>query len=179
MAKKLIIGLGNPGGKYKKTRHNAGFMVADALGGEFRKSKTSPALISEKKEFVVVKPTTYMNRSGVAVKKIADSRASEVDNLLIVYDDFNLPLGKLRIRPGGSAGGHNGLQSVIDSLGTNKVPRLRLGIGGPAVKDQVEYVLGKFSKPEMGKVSDMIIDAKRVIYYYIDHGMEAAMNKYN
>ncbi|MEA3506318.1 MAG: aminoacyl-tRNA hydrolase [Elusimicrobiota bacterium] len=179
MAKKIIIGLGNPGLKYERTRHNAGFMAADALGKKFKKDRNSPALISVEDEFIIAKPATYMNRSGFAVKKIADNFKCASEDLLIVHDDFNLPLGKLRIKPAGSAGGHNGLQSVIERLGTNKIPRLRLGIGGPAVKDRVKYVLEKFSKAELDLMTDMIIDAKRVIYYYIKHGMEEAMNKYN
>jgi PTH1 family peptidyl-tRNA hydrolase len=177
--KKIIVGLGNPGREYENTRHNTGFMLADLLCPKFRKSRTCPLLISKAGDFIAVKPATYMNRSGIALKCVLDKLGADKSDLLVACDDFNLPLGKLRLRPSGSSGGHNGLQSVIDSLGTNEFPRLRLGIGGADVIDKTGYVLEKFSKKELESVRDMLSDAKEVVYYYLENGMEAAMNKFN
>jgi PTH1 family peptidyl-tRNA hydrolase len=179
LGKKIIIGLGNPGLKYRKTRHNAGFLLADALAGSFKKDKNCAALVSEDENYIVAKPETYMNKSGLAVKKIVKKYNADIKDILIAYDDFNLSRGKLRIRPGGSAGGHNGLQSVIDTLDTKRIPRLRLGIGGIALRNKIEYVLERFGNREFKEIKDMIIEAKRLIYYYVKYGIADTMNKYN
>ncbi len=179
MTNKIIIGLGNPGLKYSGTRHNTGLVLADSLADNFKKYRNCKAFIAEKEDYTVAKPLTYMNKSGLTVKKIVKKYNCDIKDILIVYDDLNLPRCKLRIRPGGRSGGHNGLQSVIDALGTKKVPRLRMGIGGPAVRNTVEFVLERFSNPEIREVEEMIIEAKRLIYYYIRHGMAGTMNKYN
>ncbi len=179
MTNKIIIGLGNPGLKYRGSRHNTGLVLADSLADNFKKYRNCKAFIAEKEDYTVAKPLTYMNKSGPAVKKIVERYNCDIKDILIVYDDFNLPLGKLRIRPGGRSGGHNGLQSVIDALGTKRVPRLRMGIGGPAVRNTVEFVLERFSNSEIREVEEMIIETRRLIYYYIKYGMVETLNKYN
>ncbi len=154
-------------------------MFADRLAAKFKKSKKCQCLYAEDTEFIVVKPQTYMNMSGLAVRCILDSVGADTEKLLIVCDDFNLPLGRLRMRPWGSAGGHNGLKSIIDSLGTEKFARLRLGIDGVDMPDKTEYVLENFNKREFKIIEDMLIDARSIIKCYISNGIDDTMNKFN
>lgn len=156
----LIIGLGNPGKQYEKTRHNAGFMVIDKLMSELRITnyeKNNPRVI-------LAKPQTYMNESGQAVAKIARFYKIPLERIWIVYDDIDLPLGTLRIRKSGSSGGHNGAQSIIEALGSNKFPRFRLGIGPvPSGVDPADFVLSPFTKEEQKTTDEMIQRAASAI----------------
>ncbi|MGM0441054.1 MAG: aminoacyl-tRNA hydrolase [Elusimicrobiota bacterium] len=179
MSDKLIIGLGNPGKKYKKTRHNIGFMVADRMGKQFKKYPGCNTLLTVEDSYRVAKPQTFMNKSGKAVKCLLENLPVDKKNILVVVDDFNLPFKKIRYRPGGSAGGHNGLQSVIDYLDTRKFPRLRIGIGGEGVEDKIGYVLSRFNKRELKELQDSLIYIKQSVLYYIKNGIQETMNKYN
>jgi len=176
-----LVGLGNPGAGYLLTRHNLGFMLADTVtGGKgFRAAPSSTYIYSEHPDFTAVKPMTYMNRSGRAVRKLMEDKQAEIEDLLIACDDFNLPLGKIRLRLSGSAGGHNGISSVIEHLGSREFARLRMGVGGADEPDKTAYVLGKFKKAELEKVGDMLIDCRNLLECYINNGPREAMNRYN
>jgi len=178
----FFIGLGNPGSGYKKTRHNLGYMLADILAGSktFKKSIRCPLAFCELQEdLTVVKPLTFMNRSGEAAKCLLRETGYEAGDILVAVDDFNLPPGKIRIRPSGSSGSHNGLESVIRCLGTEKFPRLRMGIGGSHIMNKKNYVLEKFSGSEKKTVDNMLIDCRNLVHYYLKNGIGAAMNRYN
>lgn len=156
-------------------------MLLDMMLGEetFSKNKRPLLLSAESPDFTALKPMNFMNRSGEAVKYMLDKKDAGAASILVACDDFNLPLGKIRLRKNGSAGGHNGLKSVIQHIGTDEFPRLRLGIGGEEVPDKVSYVLDRFGKKELEIVSDMLIDAKNLIECYIKYGIDEAMNRYN
>jgi len=162
---KVIVGLGNPGKQYEATRHNAGWMVLDELADRagmsgHAKSKDAAAIMRGRYngvDLILVKPMTYMNESGVAVRKILARERVPLEDMLIVYDDFDLPLGKLRMREAGSAGTHNGMRSIVGELGTQKFARLRVGIGQPS-RGAIGHVLTKFTAGER-KVLDEVIDA--------------------
>lgn len=184
---KIIVGLGNPGPRYRNTRHNVGFRaverVAERLGAEFSRERDH-ALIAETRQgsgkIMLLKPLTFMNMSGVAVAAAARNRVREPGDLMVLADDVNLPLGRLRFRIRGSAGGHNGLKSIIEHLGTDGFPRLRMGVGketqGSAL---VEHVLGTFLPEEWPEVDRMIDRAVEGVLCYLASGIEAAMNEYN
>jgi PTH1 family peptidyl-tRNA hydrolase len=185
----MIVGLGNMGREYEQTRHNVGFMVLDEISLISRK-RFSPGrgeyYVSEighaGDEVVLVKPTTFMNNSGVAVKDAVDKFAVNLQDLLIVYDDFNLPLARLRLRKGGSDGGHNGVYSIIYNLNDDGFPRLRCGIGTGEVvpgRDMVDFVLSDFSADEIPEVRKMVKNAANAAFVFISEGMEAAMNRFN
>ena len=183
---KLIVGLGNPGPKYAGTRHNVGFDVIDYLAagpgvGAFREK--FEALVAEMKEgdetVLLVKPLTFMNLSGRAVRAILDFYKVPVENVLVVCDDFNLPLGKLRVRTKGSHGGQNGLRNIQEQLGTDGYTRLRMGVGQPAVGDAVDHVLSKFKPGERTAVEDAIAGAAQAGLVWVRQGAEACMNKFN
>ena len=182
----LIVGLGNPGNEYAHTRHNIGFDVVNAFvtkhEGVFRTDRL--AYTSEVKwkgkKFVCICPTTYMNLSGKAVKYWMDKEKIPVENILVIVDEVALPLSKLRLRPAGSDGGHNGLKSIHESLGTTQYPRLRFGIGNNYPKGmQSEYVLGKWHKEEEPIVKLKIDKAVEVIETFAVAGITAAMNQVN
>jgi len=182
---KLIVGLGNPGPKYAGTRHNVGFDVIDYLAAApgctpFREK--FEAFVAETKEgdetVLLVKPLTFMNLSGRAVRAIADFYKVPVESLLVVCDDLNLPLGKLRIRAKGSHGGQNGLRNIQEQLGTDAYARLRLGVGEPAF-GAVDHVLSKFKPGERAAVEDAIATAAQAALTWVRQGAEAAMNKFN
>lgn len=171
---KLIVGLGNPGKEYATTRHNAGFMVLDKLSHELNSSEIwkekHHALLQEityhNQKILLAKPQTYMNNSGTAVAEISSYYNLEPNDLLIVYDDFDIPLGEIRIRQSGSSGGHNGMNSIIEALHTEDIPRMRLGIGNQQDENFVnktiprqDYVLTPFSSEEKPLVEKMIGDA--------------------
>jgi PTH1 family peptidyl-tRNA hydrolase len=191
---KIVVGLGNPGTQYAGTRHNLGFLVVDELSRGFSGTPfvagSIPARIdrgtlrtSEGAESVLlVKPTTFMNRSGHAVEALAKSGAGEFSpaDVLVVLDDVYLPFGRLRLRGAGSAGGHNGLQSVLESLGTTAVPRLRCGVGpAPESADLKEYVLEGFSIEEKKTLPEFVDRAASCARVCLEEGLEAAMNRYN
>ncbi len=179
----VCIGLGNPGRRYAKSRHNLGFMVLDALAGDlevrWKAEKglyfTAEGMIGDA-PFRMVKPTTYMNRAGVAVREMMGRYAVPPERILVVVDDVNLPLGRLRLRMKGSAGGHNGLASIIAQVGSEGFPRLRLGIGLPEAGDLIEYVLDAFVEAEWPTVSETIDRAVEGIRCFVSEGPDAAMN---
>lgn len=183
----LIIGLGNPGSKYAGTRHNIGFEVIDRLAdamsvrlspgkGSFHEGKGNHAGHS----IYLIKPSTYMNKSGDAVQQAVNWYKEDVGNCLICYDDLDLEIGTIRLRPGGSAGGHNGIKDIIQKLGTNAFPRLRIGIGNEFPRgQQVRYVLSPFSDEER-KVMDTVLDkAVDAAFCFFREGIDQAMNEFN
>lgn len=182
----LIVGLGNIGFEYDATRHNIGFDVADSFvvkqGGEFRLDRH--AFVAEckwkGKSFVVIKPTTYMNLSGKAVKYWLDKEKIPIDNMLVVMDDLALPIETLRLRASGSDAGHNGLKNIDLMLQTNKYPRLRFGIGNNFTKGkQVDFVLGKWTPSELPIVKEKVLKAIEVIESFAAQGVLRTMSAYN
>lgn len=183
---KVIVGLGNPGAKYAGTRHNVGFEVVDYLAAApgctpFREK--FEAFIAEMKEVdetvLLVKPLTFMNLSGRSVRAVLDFYKLPLEQVLVVCDDFNLPLGKLRIRIKGSHGGQNGLRNIQEQLGTDEYTRLRIGVGQPDGGDAVDHVLSKFKPGERKAVEDAIAQAAQAALTWIRQGAEAAMNRFN
>ena len=186
--KKLIVGLGNPGTQYTWTRHNLGFLVLEALGRQQKvkghvsasNQGTVSKVVLKEFECSLLMPMTFMNHSGLSVKKLADRQGIALENVLIVCDDLTLPFGKLRLRPSGSAGGHNGLKSIIQELGSNQFARLRLGIDAPqSPADTVDYVLTNFTPEQKKTLPDFINHALDCVTCWVTEGAQAAMNKYN
>lgn len=179
---RMIVGLGNPGREYLDTRHNAGFMVVDQyardLGLGFNEEKRWQAKITRDDDRYLLKPQTFMNESGAAVGKVAAFYKLEPAQILVLYDDKDLPLGRLRIRGGGSAGGHNGMRSVINHLGTQNFPRLRIGIGtGPS--GTIKHVLGKFRDEERSELEKSVKKAVLALTVIIEQGLPVAMTRFN
>ncbi len=184
----LVVGLGNPGDKYENTRHNAGFMAIDQLAdrGDFPVQRlkfhalTHQATISGQ-GVLVMKPTTYMNLSGDAVAEAAAFYKVSEEHILVLCDDVSLPLGKLRIRTSGSAGGHNGLKSIIQRLGTDKFPRVKIGVGGKPHPDydMADWVLGKFVGPDKTAIDEATLRAAQAVECYLKDGPQKAMNQFN
>lgn len=185
----MIVGLGNVGREYERTRHNVGFMVVDLLASNARKSFNpgkGEYYFSEMRhageEVVLLKPTTFMNDSGIAVKAALRRFDMDIADLLVVYDDFNIPLGKLRIRRGGSDGGHNGIYSVIYHLNDDGFPRLRCGIGTEEVipgRDMAGFVLSEFEEEERPEAEKMIRSAADAVFVFIGSDIQTAMNRFN
>ena len=187
---KIVVGLGNPGSQYEFTRHNIGFRIIDNLAlcieTEFKKIKSYDSLISRGKinnhNLMLVKPQTYMNLSGKSVSKIVSYYRISFQDLLIVYDDLNLELGQIRIRKRGSAGGHKGVESIIQYLNSEDIPRLRIGIGKPSINsnfDYMSYVLSCFDSAEKDKVREIVTLSTEAIKTIIKDGFEEAMKNYN
>ena len=186
---KLVVGLGNPGPKYRDTRHNIGFLVADALvrrfGGEFQMapSQVPDALVAKRfgtEPLLVAKPLTFMNRSGEAVAGLVHYYGIEPDDLLVIVDEVALPFGRLRARARGSAGGHNGLKSIADRLGTTEFARLRLGIGrGDARRDLADHVLATFEAGERAALDELVTRAADAAEMFAVDGIDKVMNAYN
>jgi PTH1 family peptidyl-tRNA hydrolase len=186
MNKYLIVGLGNIGDEYAHTRHNIGYDIADALvqkhGGQFRADRLADvAEIKIKgKQLVVIKPTTYMNLSGKALKYWRDKEKIPNENILVLVDDLALPLDRLRIRGSGSDGGHNGLKSIQESLETTEYPKLRFGIGSNYPKGrQADFVLGKWNGDEWPLVLLKITKSVELIEQFVMAGLSTAMNQFN
>lgn len=183
----MIVGLGNPGREYKASRHNIGFMLLDQLAGRLDTSFSrveSRALVCKAKydarPVILVKPQTYMNLSGQAVGALFKFYKIQLDNLMIVYDDVDLPYEKLRIRPSGGSAGQKGIQSIIDRLGTNNFPRMRMGLGRPPGRMQASsFVLRDFSKEEIEFLPAFLDRGVDAVLTYIAAGLPAAMNQYN
>jgi len=179
---RLLVGLGNPGREYRETRHNVGFILLDRLASreraEFRPEKSWQAEVARAGDLLLCKPLTYMNLSGRSVRPLIQFYKIEPAQMLVILDDMALPLGKLRFRKDGSAGGHNGLKSIIEQLGTNVVPRLRVGIGS-AERDAVDHVLGRFTLEERPALEQTLDRALEAIDCARNRGLEAAMNAYN
>jgi len=183
---KLVAGLGNPGPRYQGTRHNVGFEVADAMarrrGVEFEASPADAlmARIRGAAPLLIVKPLSLMNRSGEPVAALARYFTVEPVDLLLVVDDVNLPLGQLRARAGGSEGGHNGLRSVIALLGTDEVPRLRIGVGrGDPRRELADHVLARFDADEREAIREAIEQAADAVELFVAENIAAVMNRYN
>ncbi|MFH5830810.1 aminoacyl-tRNA hydrolase [Halalkalibaculum sp. DA3122] len=183
----VIVGLGNPGRKYAGTRHNIGYEVIDRLSDRLSVSLgpgKGPFHIGDTHyhghKLRLVKPTTYMNKSGDAVVQVLNWYKTEISECLVCYDDLNLPVGAIRIRPGGSAGGHNGIKDVINKVGTKQFPRLRIGIGDDFRNgNQVGYVLSKFSDEERQLMDDTLDRACDAVLTFVEYGIDTAMNNYN
>ena len=187
----LVVGLGNPGPRYERNRHNVGFMVVDKLAerhGIDVGRKRPHAFVGEgnadldgdRVRVVLAKPRTYMNESGEAVVRLAQASGSPKDRMVVVYDDLDLPLGKLRVRAKGSPGGHNGIKSIVGKLGTDAFPRIRVGIGRPTgVEGAVSHVLGDFTADEREHIAPAVELAADAVEWTIAHGVESAMNRFN
>src|SRR5581483_2285775 len=185
-AMKVVVGLGNPGPKYAGTRHNVGFEVIDYLAAApgcstFR--ERFEALVAELKEgdetVLLVKPLTFMNLSGRSVRAVLDFYKLAVEQVLVVCDDFNLPLGKLRVRAKGSHGGQNGLRNIQEHLGTDAYARLRIGVGQPDPGEAVDYVLSRFKPGERPVVEEAVATAAQAVLTWVRSGTEACMNRFN
>ena len=184
----LIVGLGNPGSKYENTRHNMGFKTIDLLAEKLTVpvNKVKFKAVYHTVNFagckcLIMKPQTYMNLSGEAVREAAQFYKIPADHVLVIYDDISLPVGKLRVRPTGSAGGHNGIKNIIVHLGTQEFPRVKIGVGAPegADKDMVDWVIGAPSQAErkiLAESFEKAIDAAEAI---IKNGCQKAMNQFN
>jgi PTH1 family peptidyl-tRNA hydrolase len=190
---RLIVGLGNPGSKYSANRHNAGFMCADYFAREnslsFTRSKNQ-AKISEGRiaghDIVLAKPQTFMNNSGVSVGGLVRTFKVKFDNLIVVYDDLDMPLGRIRIRQGGSPGGHNGIKSIVQHIGNPEFIRVRVGIGRPNSQETnsgedevISHVLGDFNTEENKLIQEVIPCVSEALQCLLDAGLTEAMNKYN
>lgn len=192
----LIIGLGNPGTKYKNTRHNIGFMAVDYLSGansikcsnlDFN-SQWGRGIICER-EVILAKPQTFMNLSGRAVKALSGFFHKESEDVIVIYDDIDLDLGAIKIRAKGSSGGHRGIESIIEQLGTKNFPRIRLGIGRPGderqgargkrQEDVADYVLSPFNSEEKTVLKQILDKTKDAIDVILKDGIERAMNRFN
>lgn len=181
---RLIVGLGNPGREYAKTRHNIGFMILNTLaarkGVSFQASRKWDAEMASHEGVHFCKPSSYMNCSGGPVAAIGHFYKVPAHEILVVLDDVALPLAKLRLRLNGSAGGHNGLRSIIGQLGTKDVPRLRFGIGAAeGAVALTDHVLGRFEKDELPALNDGLARAVDAVDFVQQNGLEAAMNRFN
>jgi PTH1 family peptidyl-tRNA hydrolase len=180
---RLIAGLGNPGAEYERTRHNIGFNVLDFLATASRlpwqHSKSWHAFWAKTENTILVKPTSYMNRSGEPLAAVAGFYKVDPTEILVVLDDLALELGRLRLRTEGGAGGHNGLESIITQFGTEAIPRLRIGIGAAPREGAVDYVLGRFFEEERPLVEKTVARAAEAVKWSIDNGVISAMNIFN
>lgn len=199
---KLIVGLGNPGEKYEKTRHNLGFMVVEKFLKDFELAKDTSWENSTKfksdivqiewqpkrgalEKVVLVKPKTYMNNSGLAIKIVADFYKISPDHIWVIHDDIDLPLGSMKIRFGGASAGHHGVESTMEHLSSDKFWRFRMGVGekrelnDSRMKNVDDFVLGTFTAAEKGKLKDLIKRGVKAIEDSLEDGMEAAMNRFN
>mgnify|MGYP000981583565 CR=1 FL=1 len=181
----IIAGLGNPGKEFEKTRHNMGFNVVDYMAYRYNidinKSKFKGQIgegYIEGEKVILLKPQTFMNLSGESILEAVQFYKVDMDKLIVVYDDVSFPLGRLRVRPSGSDGGHNGMKSIIYLLGRDDFPRVRVGIGAPEF-DMVDYVIGKFKDDEKGIVDDMAKVASDAVVAIMTRDVTSAMNEYN
>lgn len=180
---KLILCTGNIGDKYCFNRHNVGFMVADKMaideGFDFKLENKLKCYLAKYQDFIIIKPTTYMNLSGEALSLVMNYYKIKPEDVLIVYDDLAIDLGTLRFKGNGSDGGHNGIKSIIQHLGTNKFARLKVGIGPQPPIPSENFVLGNFSKEQMPVLKEVLARAGEAIKFYFENGLEKAQNKYN
>ncbi len=183
----LIVGLGNPEEEYSKTRHNMGFNTINKLSQQYNidvKQKKFQALygsgIIEKEKVILLKPQTYMNLSGNSVKEVVDFYKIEKEKILVIYDDMDIDPGKIKIRKKGSSGGHNGIKSIIQMIGTEDFTRIRVGIGRPMHKgDEINYVIGAIPEVELKKLEEGTEKAQKAVDEILKNGVDSAMNKYN
>ena len=180
---KLIAGLGNIGDKYCFTRHNAGFMVLDKLAFDnnfsFREESKLKCFLAKSIDIIYIKPTTFMNLSGEAVRAVMDYYKIDVKDILIVYDDIALDLGRIRFRANGSDGGHNGIKSVIKHGGTKEFDRLKIGIGPQPNIPSENYVLQNFPKDQLETLKDVLKKSDEAIKFYLENDIQKAQNKFN
>lgn len=184
---KLITGLGNIGDKYCFTRHNAGFMVVDKIALEnnlsFKQDSKLKCFITKLKQadedVIIIKPTTFMNLSGEAVRAVMDYYKIKTEDILVVYDDIALDLGKIRFRANGSDGGHNGIKSIIKHIGTNKFDRLKIGIGPQPPIPSENYVLQNFPKEHQQALKDVLNTSVEAVMFYLENNIEKSQNKFN
>ncbi len=183
---KLVVGLGNPGTKYQGTRHNIGFELIDRLASGGRGASFSRKFDGQVAEIeidyrrvLLLKPETFMNLSGRSVGQAVRFYKLEPQEILAVCDDLSLPVGKIRIRPGGSDGGQKGLRDITAHLGTDQFPRLRIGIGDQGDVDAVDYVLSRFRGPERAVIDDSLILASQAVAVWVTQGIDPAMNRFN
>lgn len=179
---KLVVGLGNPDKKYLKTRHNVGFMALDLYAEhnklKFKYESKFSGFVAEKNKTIFLKPRTYMNLSGNSVIKVINYYKIEINNVLVIYDDVDIDLGDLRLRPTGSSGGQKGMKDIINHLKTNDIKRIRVGIG----KDEqmIEYVLSKFSKKERKMLNPVLLEVEKIIDLFTQNeSFEIIMNQFN
>lgn len=183
---KIIVGLGNPGPRYAPSRHNAGFHVLDRLAEKhqllFSRKRFNARLAEgeiESRRVLLVKPQTFMNLSGEAVARVMNAYGTPFSDIIVVYDDLDLPVGKLRLRARGSAGGHHGMESIITHIHSSEWARLRIGIGRPVSRQDVDHVLGRFSQEEEQTMEVAYARAVEAIEIWLSEGIEKAMNLYN
>jgi PTH1 family peptidyl-tRNA hydrolase len=183
---KVVVGLGNPGSRYAATRHNVGYAVVDALAASPRAGRFQSRfqaqvaeLLEEPHKVLLVKPETFMNLSGRSVRQVVDFYQLPLPDLLVVSDDINLPLGKLRARARGTHGGHNGLRDIQNHLGTTDYGRLRIGVGDPDEDDAVDHVLGRFRPGERAVIEEAVQAAAQAVIVWVHEGIEACMNRFN
>jgi peptidyl-tRNA hydrolase, PTH1 family len=180
---KIAVGLGNPGREYAQTRHNVGWMVLDDMssGSQFGEEEfTCGGVLLAARRLSLFKPLGFMNRSGPPVAKLLNRQQIGIDDLLVLVDDVNLPLGVVRLRAGGSAGGHNGLRSLIEALGTDRFARLRMGVGAPDVPHRLkDYVLDRFTDDELPALQEVKTTAADAVWCWLHRGIEATMTQYN
>ncbi|RMA78536.1 PTH1 family peptidyl-tRNA hydrolase [Metamycoplasma subdolum] len=177
---KLIVGLGNPGSEYEDTRHNVGFMVIDAISKKLEtvlNEKKFNGIYYKEKDFILAKPLTYMNLSGNFVREISDFYKIGIDDIIIIYDDMDLPVGKATIKQSGSAGGHNGMKNIIDQMKTQDIKRVKLGIG--RATNAINYVLGKFTFNDKQIIDQVIEKVSDAIISFIYNDIRYVMNKFN
>ena len=184
---KIIVGLGNPGPEYAKTRHNIGWMVIDAFAAKFRirvDKHEKDALTGTGRvaggSVLVAKPLTYMNQSGDAIRLLVNAYSESLDDLIVAYDDIDLPLGKLRIKPNGGPGTHNGMRSIVSALATEKFARLRIGIGGVDSSGRLrDYVLGEIAPDEEAAITRAIERSVDALLLFVRGDLKRAMNEFN
>ena len=183
----LIVGLGNPGREYEHTRHNAGFDAIDVLAGKLgadvkekkHKGLCGKGMIAGEK-VILLKPQTFMNLSGESVRAAADFYKIDAEHMIVLYDDIDLDVGKLRVRAKGSAGGHNGIKNIIAHMGTQEFPRVRIGVGAkPDRMDLADYVLGRFAQEVRPEMEEALGEAAVAAIAVVEDGIDAAMNRFN
>ncbi len=183
----LIVGLGNPGQKYQNTRHNVGFMAINVLAKDLNINSTSnkfKAILGQgrlgNEKVLLAQPLTFMNNSGESVRLIVDYYNIPLENIIVIYDDLDLPTASIRIKEKGSAGGHNGLRSIMKMLGSQEIPRIRIGIDSPEGRISViDYVLGHFNEEEIQSIEESLDDISSIVEEIITKGYQSAMNRFN
>ena len=183
---KMIVGLGNPGKEYELTRHNVGFMVVDSYAKAYHidkfKEKFSglyAKIYHNGEYFILLKPLSYMNLSGTVVKRFATFYKIKPEDILVVHDDLDLPVGKIKIKSKGSSGGHNGIKNIIENLNTELFPRLKIGISKNNNIDTIDYVIGKFNNTDIKVINKLIEITPSIIDDFLDNNIDKVMNKYN
>lgn len=184
----IIAGLGNPGKDYENTRHNAGFMAIDLIAqkyntraDKFKYNALYNNIVIDGKKVILLKPQTYMNLSGQSIKEVAYFYNISIENILVIFDDISLDIGKMRIRRKGSSGGHNGVKSIINCMGTDKFPRIKIGIGQKSNPnwDLADWVLSKFTNNEIKALNPIFNNTLQAVEMIVSNNMQDAMNKYN